>query len=578
MNHMRLLVLAPHLNLGPRGQLLRKAKNTKKTLQRCRSISLGTQISPRHLRIRLVSRVLPKKKFCLMKMAVGCLCLPLKCATQTSLVDPIDPVFIPRSPSIASVKPLAEPSRPPPEEPVTESMPEKEDEEQARKRRLAERMAKLGGIRFGGPPPTGVLPPPRARRETEEQYEENSKEKEQPEEEEDEQARRQRITAKLAGMGGMRIGMVPGAVPPKPPAPTRKDSASTEQPEKRAPPPLRSPPPVRVPPPPAQTSPPPTRSDTGNLSEDDVVKVEMEESEAEEVDYHEVSEEVPPIPSRASRPPIPSPGKFRRSSADSITFPSQNSRFVPPTQSEYVMVEEPETDEGSTPPPPPRPARPPRAAPPPPAPHSDTPDAMTMSQWELPPIPNSSFDTETSAADLSAASSWSEGFDPEETPQEKLVDTSKARRQSGSSMTSDQLTVTWGRVGVQVCEVAVELFEKSRKTVVGDGSYVGFVNAVLDRVPNASTVEEDASSFGYPIYAQTGSSVTKRAADIMPGDIITLQDAKLKGHKGIHTYNQSVGEGVPVVAVVGEYEPKKSKIKAYQASQHVGSQVSHLVD
>ena len=240
------------------------------------------------------------------------------------------------------------------------------------------------------------------------------------------------------------------------------------------------------------------------------------------------------------------------------------------------MVEEPEVDEGSTPPPPPRPARPPRAAPPPPASHSDTPDALTMSQWELPPIPNPSLDMETSA-DLSAASSWSEGFDTEEIPQEKIVDTSKARRQSGSSMTTDQLTVTWGRVGVQVCEVAVELFEKSKKTVVGDGSYVGFLNAVLDRVPNASTVEEDASSFGYLIYVQTGSSVTKRAADIMPGDVITLQDAKLKGHKGIHTYNQSVGEGVPVVAIVGEYEPKKSKIKAYQASQHVGSQVRHPV-
>ena len=486
-------------------------------------------------------------------------------------------MFIPRSPSIGSAKPLTEPSKPP-QEPVTESTPGEEDEEQARKRRLGERMAKLGGIRFGAPPPIGVNPPPRVRRETEEQYEESPKEEEQPEAE-DEQARRQRITAKLAGMGGMRIGMVPGSIPPKPPTSTRKDSASTEQPEKRAPPSLRSLPPVRTPPPPAQTSPPPTGSDTGNLSEDDVVKVEMEESEAEEVDYHEVSEEVPPIPSRASRPAIPSPGKFRRSSTDSITFPSQNttsSRFAPSAQSEYVMVEEPEAGE-LTPPPPPRPGRPPRAAPPPPAPHSDTPDAMTMSQWELPPIPNSSFDMETSGANLSAASSWSEGFDTEETPQEKTVDTSKARRQSGSSMTADQLTVTWGRVGVQVCEVAVELFEKSKKTVVGDGSYVGFVNAVLDRVPNTSTVEEDASSFGYLIYVQTGSSVTKRAADIMPGDIITLQDAKLKGHKGIQTYNQSVGEGVPVVAIVGEYEPKKSKIKAYQASQHVGSQVRHPI-
>ena len=482
------------------------------------------------------------------------------------------------------MKPLAEPPNPPQEEPVPESMPEEEDEEQTRKRRLTDRMAKLGGIRFGVPPPIGRPSPQKAQPEAEEEDEEKPKEEEQPEEEEeDEQARRQRIAAKLAGMGGMRIGMVPGAIPPKPPAPTRKDSTSTEQPGQRSLPfPLRSPPPVRAPPPPAQTSPQSTRSDAGNLSEDDVVKIDMEESETEEVDYHDISEEAPPpIPSRMSRPPIPGPGSFRRSSVDSVIFPSQNttpSRFVPPTSSEYVMVEEPDADEGSAPSPPPRPSRPPRAARPPPVTPSDVPDNMTMSQWELPPIPRSSLDMETSVANLSA-SSWSESFDTEETSQERTSGASgDARRQSRGSMTADQLTATWGRVGIQVCEVAVELFEKSKKTLIGDGTYVGFVNAVFDRVPNTSTVEEDASSFGYLIYVQTGSSVTKRAAEIMPGDIITLQDAKLKGHKGIQTYHRNVGEGTPVVAIVGEYEPKKSKIKAYQASQHVGNQVCHMMN
>jgi hypothetical protein len=133
-------------------------------------------------------------------------------------------------------------------------------------------------------------------------------------------------------------------------------------------------------------------------------------------------------------------------------------------------------------------------------------------------------------------------------------------------------------VGIQVCEVAIELFDKSKKNVIGDGTYVGFVNAVLENVPNASTVEEDASSFGHLIYAQTGSSVSKRVADIMPGDIITLQDAKLKGHKGLQTYHQNVGEGALVAAVVIEYEPKKSKVKAYQTSHQVGSQVCYMIN
>ena len=493
------------------------------------------------------------------------------------LVDPIHPGFIPsRSPSIKSPKPLAEPSKPPQEESVPESAPEEQDEEQARKRRLAERMAKLGGIRFGGPP-VGRPPPPKVQHEAEEEGEERPKEEERPEEEEDEQARRQRIATKLAGMGGMRIGMIPGAMPQKPTTLARKGSTSTERPAQRSqPPPFKSPTPVRVPPPPTQPPPPAVRSDISDVSEDDVVKVEMEESDGE---YHDVGEELPPVPSRTTRPPVPSTSHFRKGSVDSITIGSQPvapSR-VPPTPSEYVMVEEHDFGEESTPPPP-RPARPPppRTTLPPPAPPSDVPDNMTMSQWELPPIPRSSLDMETRVTDLSA-SSWSEGFDTEEPSQEKIVEPSpKVRRQSEGQLTADQLTAAWGRVGIQVCEVAIELFEKSKKSLIGDGTFVGFVNAVLDKVPNASPVEEDASSFGYLIYVQTGSSVTKRAADIMPGDIITLQDAKLKGHKGIQTYNRSIGEGTPVVAVISEYEPKKSKVKAYQASQHVGNQVCHI--
>jgi hypothetical protein len=80
------------------------------------------------------------------------------------------------------------------------------------------------------------------------------------------------------------------------------------------------------------------------------------------------------------------------------------------------------------------------------------------------------------------------------------------------------------------------LFKKSKE---------GSVDAVLDRVPNASPVE-GTSSFGYLIYVQTGSSVTKRIAGTTSGGIITLQNTELKGYKGVHTYHRSVGEGSPV--------------------------------
>ena len=97
-------------------------------------------------------------------------------------------------------------------------------------------------------------------------------------------------------------------------------------------------------------------------------------------------------------------------------------------------------------------------------------------------------------------------------------------------------------------------------------------------VPNTSTVEEDASSFGLLVRARKDSLVTVTDLDIMPGDIITIRDATLKGRKGVRNYQQTIGTEGPVVAVIGEYEEKKSKVKAYQASGHVGNQVRHIIN
>jgi hypothetical protein len=152
------------------------------------------------------------------------------------------------------------------------------------------------------------------------------------------------------------------------------------------------------------------------------------------------------------------------------------------------------------------------------------------------------------------------------------------RQQNVDTKSAPQLKAAWGRVGIQIDEFTEGLFEKSKKTVVGDGSYVGFVNAVLENVPIASKVsEEDDSSFGYLIYLQNGHKVSKRTADIMPGDIITLENAKLRGIKGIKPYHQHVGEGSPVVAIIREYRPRKSIVAAYQACLRVGTQVCHSV-
>ena len=39
---------------------------------------------------------------------------------------------------------------------------------------------------------------------------------------------------------------------------------------------------------------------------------------------------------------------------------------------------------------------------------------------------------------------------------------------------------------MQICDVATTLYEKSRKSLLRDDTYAGFVSAVLGEVPNAS--------------------------------------------------------------------------------------------
>ncbi|KAF8182312.1 hypothetical protein BJ912DRAFT_1023435 [Pholiota molesta] len=200
-----------------------------------------------------------------------------------------------------------------------------------------------------------------------------------------------------------------------------------------------------------------------------------------------------------------------------------------------------------------------------------------MSQWELPSIPMSALDF-GAGADLSL--SWTDaGNEPMPTsPPPPPPPAKKASTSSELNLSADDLMALWGRVGVQVCEVATSMFEKSRKTLVGDGSYAGFLQAVFAAVPNAAPVPTPAGEWGYLMYVQNGPSVQKRASEIMPGDIVEIQDAKLKGHKGLQTYHQNVGgAGEVLLGVVGEFEAKKAKIRVFHANQHVGQQTVESV-
>ncbi|KAI0754794.1 hypothetical protein C8Q80DRAFT_1141149, partial [Daedaleopsis nitida] len=471
--------------------------------------------------------------------------------------------------------------------PASEQPESKEDEvdaEQARRRTIAERMAKLGGIRFGAPPPVPAVrrPAPALEHEGEHEGEEDNpieaEETSPADEEEDEFARKQRIAARIAGMGGMRFGMLPGAPAPKP-APAVMSP----------PPPKRSAPVPPAPPAAEDEDEREGESDYQHVSDSDGAG--HEESELEEVTYTDADEDVPPppVPDRGTRrastgpPPVPqgfaSPPPVPRSRPpppSSFGYPPPPHAPPPPTtqetQGDFVLVDQAENTDEPPPPPPPRAARPPARAPP------------GHQAGEASSIPSIDFGGET---DLSLSGQWSEDSTsyppttpgkspvasiPSEPPTQPPAPNAPVQPRAEQHLTPDELQTHWGRVGVQVHEISAAFYEKSKKSVVGDGSYRGFVNTVLSHVPNAAQPTDSLDSFGYLVYSQSAAAVHRRVSDIMPGDVAVVYDAKFKGHKGLQSYHQSVGVGEPLVGIVGDFESKKSKVKVYQANQHVGQQ------
>ncbi|KAG0692164.1 hypothetical protein DFH29DRAFT_566703 [Suillus ampliporus] len=580
-------------------------------------------------------------------------------------ISPRLPVRRPTSPPIITALPLIVPvpvseddaerefsDAETPSQPQQFQEPEEEDEESVRRRTIAERVARLGGIRFGGlPVPTPLTrptfpraPPPTSIPPDEPEVDANEPVQEDKETEEDEAARKQRISAKLAGMGGMRFGMLPlgrGVAPTTTRRlASRQDDSENEDAALPVPAPAA---PARRPLPPVEVD---SEQEQSQTTSDDGVRVEMEESEIVEVyysdaDVRESGKEASPLPPprRSSltlrsvevlptppprspppvgRPPIPSiPASIlnrrpsvatasisssRKSSVDYSSacetpiqrqhmhsaFESVSSELSTHLQSEYVMVEpDPEAEEEPPAPPPRRLSRAPtRSAPPPPPPPPsaiDPPEEMASStQWELPSIPQAASEFGDEGELASSGFSEDSTFQGSTPPSTRKSDSRRASAQTtrpaDQELGADELMVLWGKVGVQIVESATGLFEKSKRSLVGDGSYAGFVRAVFAQVPDAQRVSGEGEDWGYLIYVQTAGSVQRRVAEILPGDIIAFWDAKLKGYKGLHAYSQTVGTGEngPLIGVVSEVEGKKSKVRVWQANQHVGQQVSLL--
>ncbi len=516
-----------------------------------------------------------------------------KCVTYISIPDPIDPRFYsPPRASSAATSPISAPGAPPPP-PNTAAPVSANDEgtddamESARRQTIAERMARLGGIRFGAVPGMPPLrrqtssPPPASPREEEAPHAQPGDDEEE-ETAEAQSQRRQAIAARLAGQGRLGRGMfappVPVAAPPPPP-PRHEAAPTHDSPENRS---------------------------VGFSSSDDGVKVEAEESsEPEELSHSEVVEEEeapPPIatrrrstkPSVAPPPPppvaapvrassrAPSPPISRRSTSPPSRRSTNASQFAPHTPSTDFVIIDTEAPPLPSFPPPPRttPSRSARSS----VGQSQSPPRAN--DWELPSIPNLPLDF-NAEIDLSrsTSSAWSE--DSSSYPTSRSP-TSTLRREAPRAssppqvLSGEELQAMWIKIGTQIHGAANMLYQRSRsRSVVGDGSFTGFVQAVLAEVSNISPqIFSEPHSYGYLIHSQNGSTVTRRCpAEILPGDIILFDNCHFQGRKGLQSYSIQIGtptaEGDDVIGIINEVEGKKHKVKVYHANQHIGGPVSY---
>jgi hypothetical protein len=552
------------------------------------------------------------------------------------VLDPIDPKFVLQNKTLPA-SPQEEDNQATQEQEVGE-----EDPETVRKKTIAERMAKLGGIRFGQPnPPVKAAPLKPTTEESEDQSQgvvvppAQTDDAVEVLEDEDETARRRRIAAKVAAMGGRGLGMgMFGFVPPQ--APVHAPNEEVEKPMHE----LTSPPPVPTARPPPRLSmpavnrpPPPPPASQESESEIEIVeRHETDDDEGEEIGVEEITEdeepeivELPPPPPRSGRPPVPKsslpppppPAPVRQDSRDSESAsppplpggrrtsalpPARTTPSIPAPISSTIRLKSQSpprvlSSPAGAPPPPPPPPPPPSFANvvasavvynqqsplartmPAPVPPLDSPATAESTKqqeqsWGLPNIPSGSFDL-GSRPEESMQMSWTEvvggsfspgQYEPHTYPPGSSSNYAPFAGLPPTALGPEALAALAQRLNPQIIDSAHLTYEKSKRNVVGDGSSLGFLQQVLSTVPTAST-----ESLGHPVYAQTGTNVTRRAGDIVPGDIIALYDAKMKGHKGLASYSIVVGSAdEPLLGIVSEFgvSGKKVKVKAFAVNQH----------
>ncbi|CDZ97442.1 Src homology-3 domain [Phaffia rhodozyma] len=463
------------------------------------------------------------------------------------------------------------------------------DSEAARRQSIAARMAKLGGPNqfrlFGGPPVAIRKPVATAEgnedddttREEGSTAENATSTVNEEEEEEDDEVRRARARAKMAAMGGMRMGgfgmAQPASAPPPPPIEvpveherSSKESAPTAQ----------------------------ERSTDRSQQREETEAYEPEETGP--IDgFEESQDHLAPVVNEASlAPPLPLAGGDYQ--FDVPSFETESS--TPP-----LTLTSPDSEEAPPPPPSGRPSRglhplvteslsgklhPETTAELPVSPSSIASPSSPITPNRRSSLKRISgvFNTRKSSdggrpilealeppsADSShSPQTTSQTIDERHElplPPSSVASTPSPAVRDNTSLSQHHVHLSNVELiqlsrtnGAEVLKIANASLHQSKKSVIADGTSLGFVRETL-HAAHCQPPTEDGMSFGHLIFHQTGKSVQARRDDIRPGDIVLIEHAHFRGKKGLTHYTTDVEFENGVVL---EFEAKKSKVKVAQA-------------
>lgn len=125
-----------------------------------------------------------------------------------------------------------------------------------------------------------------------------------------------------------------------------------------------------------------------------------------------------------------------------------------------------------------------------------------------------------------------------------------------------QELMSWSQqLGSRIARQASTFLTKGQQTQLGDGTSKGFITALIALSTNENALPPVGSSFGAILLAQAATTPVDQGSDeIRPGDIVALHGADFKGKRGLTPYHVTYGTTQePAFACVLEATSESSK-------------------